>query len=310
MTIRPPFSGQPRLIFKMTPHCVFKGSIPALVTPMTGDGGIDFDAFRTLLDWHVAEGSDGVVIAGTTGEVPTLRVDEQARLIEACCRQLAGRLPVIAGTGANSTAEAIELARLAKKAGAQAQLSVVPYYNKPNQAGIYAHFQAIVETVDLPLILYNVPGRTVADIANETVLSLAALPNVIGIKDATGDMGRGFDLLCRRPPGFLVLSGDDETALALTLLGGDGVISVTANAFPNIMHAMIAAALAGDLKSARAHNARLQVLHRALFIEPNPAPLKWIMARQGRIENGLRLPLTALSEAGESFLKPVVDAID
>ncbi|MGB7398486.1 4-hydroxy-tetrahydrodipicolinate synthase [Castellaniella sp.] len=293
----------------MIPTHRFTGSIPALVSPMNEDGSLDLDAFRALLDWHVEEGSGAVVIAGTTGEAPTLSTEEQAALIGLACQHLGGRLPVIAGTGANSTAEAIELASLAKNAGAQAQLSVVPYYNKPSQQGMYAHFKAVAEACDLPVILYNVPGRTVADISNDTVLSLADVPGIIGIKDATGEMGRGFDLISRRPEGFLVLSGDDETALALTLLGGDGVISVTANAYPSIMHLMIEDAMHGRLESARRHNARLQKLHRALFVEPNPAPLKWIMARQGRLDNHLRLPLVHLSSTSQSELTRLLEEI-
>ncbi|TEA80009.1 4-hydroxy-tetrahydrodipicolinate synthase [Allopusillimonas ginsengisoli] len=293
----------------MNPRPVFRGSIPALVTPMHEDGSVDVTTFQALLDWHVSEGSDAVVVAGTTGEASTLGIEEQFDLVKTACRHLNGRLPVIAGTGANSTAEAVELARLAQKAGAQAHLSVVPYYNKPGQNGIIAHFQAVAEACELPMILYNVPGRTVADIANDTVLALAETPNIIGIKDATGDMGRGFDLLCRRPSGFQVFSGDDETALALTMLGGDGVISVTANAFPRIMHLMMADACRGSMQSARDWNAKLQEMHRALFVEPNPAPLKWILARHGKLKNMLRLPLVPLSEIYEPRLVQLLEEI-
>lgn len=293
----------------MSQKYIFRGSIPAVVTPMHKDGSVDIDLFLKLLDWHVAEGSNGVVVAGTTGEAPTLSTEEQIHLIEIACKHLAGRIPVIAGTGANSTAEAIELAIQSKRVGANAQLSVVPYYNKPSQQGIYAHFKAIAEACELPIILYNVPGRTVADIHNNTVLELANIKNIIGIKDATGDMGRGFDLLCRRPKDFLVLSGDDITALALTLLGGDGVISVTANAYPKIMSQMMADAIAGRHHLAISHNAQLQKLHNALFIEPNPAPLKWIMAYQNKLQNNLRLPLVPISTINEAKLVELIKNI-
>jgi 4-hydroxy-tetrahydrodipicolinate synthase len=272
-----------------------QGSLPAIVTPMHADGSLDLPRFRSLVDWHIREGSNGIVVAGTTGESPTVDFEEHCKLIETVVEQAAGRVPVIAGTGANSTAEAIELARFAKKAGATAHLSVVPYYNKPTQEGLYRHFKAIAEAVDLPLVLYNVPGRTVADLVNDTVLRLTQVPGIIGIKDATGNIERGSDLLKRAPPGFAVLSGDDATAMILTLLGGRGVISVTANVAPRMMSEMIAAALAGDLATARALNFRLLGLHRHLFVEANPIPVKWACARMGLIEDGLRLPLTPLS---------------
>lgn len=284
-----------------------RGSIPALVTPMDQDGAIDLPAFFRLLDWHIAQGSDGVVVAGTTGEVSTLSMDEQCMLISEAKRHLAGRLPLIAGTGANATSEAIELAAAARDIGADAHLSVVPYYNKPTQQGLYAHFRAIAEAVDLPMILYNVPGRTVADLSNDTALSLAAVPGIVGIKDATGDMERGFDLLCRAPEDFLVLSGDDGTALALTLLGGDGVISVTANAAPRLMHDMIVAAFENRTADARRLNARMVRLHRDLFVEANPAPLKWIMSRLGLLQNHLRSPLVPLSDANTDQVRQAMD---
>ena len=274
---------------------MIQGSIPALVTPMTDDGSLDLPSLERLLDWHIAEGSDAVVMVGTTGESPTVDFDEHCLLIRTAVRHVAGRIPVIAGTGANSTAEAIELAECARDAGADAHLSVVPYYNKPTQEGLYRHFRAIAEAVDLPLILYNVPGRTVADLSNDTVLRLAEVPGVVGVKDATGDIARGSDLLKRAPEGFAVYSGDDATALALTLLGGQGTISVTANVAPGAMHRMIAAALAGDLATARQINFELLSLHRHLFVEANPIPVKWALQRMGRIAGGLRLPLTPLS---------------
>lgn len=272
-----------------------KGSLVAIVTPMLEDGGLDLERFRSLLDFHVAQGTDGIVVVGTTGESPTVDFDEHHLLISTAVRHAAGRVPVIAGTGANSTREAIDLSVYAKDAGADASLSVVPYYNKPTQEGLYQHFKAVAEAVDIPQILYNVPGRTVADIANDTTLRLAQIPNIIGIKDATGDMGRGSELLHRAPQGFAVYSGDDASALALLLLGGHGVISVTANVAPKLMHEMCVAAFAGDLAAARAANNKLLGLHRDLFVEANPIPVKWAVAQMGLTGPGLRLPLTPLS---------------
>jgi 4-hydroxy-tetrahydrodipicolinate synthase len=272
-----------------------QGSIPAILTPMNADGSLDLPGFRKLLEWHITEGSDGIVVVGTTGESPTVNFDEHCALIETAVDQVAGRIPVIAGTGANSTPEAIELAAFAKKAGADAHLSVVPYYNKPTQEGLYQHFKSIADAVDLPLILYNVPGRTVADMSNDTTLRLAAVPRVIGIKDATGNIERGTDLLKRAPAGFDVWSGDDATAMVLTLLGGKGTISVTANVAPRLMHEMYAAALAGDLPRARELNFKLLGLHRHLFCEANPIPAKWAVQQLGLIGGGMRLPMTPLS---------------
>lgn len=286
---------------------VMKGSLVAIVTPMHEDGGLDLERFRTLIDYHVGEGTDGIVVVGTTGESPTVDFDEHRLLISTAVERAAGRMPVIAGTGANSTREAIDLSVFAKDAGADASLSVVPYYNKPTQEGLYRHFRAVAEAVDIPQILYNVPGRTVADLANDTVLRLAEIPNIIGIKDATGDMGRGFDLLCRVPRDFLVYSGDDASALALLLLGSHGVISVTANVAPKLMHEMCIAALAGDLSAARAINARLLRLHQDLFIEANPIPVKWAVAQMGLIGPGLRLPLTPLSNHYHQAVREAMD---
>jgi 4-hydroxy-tetrahydrodipicolinate synthase len=269
--------------------------MPAIVTPMHEDGSLDLPRFRSLLDWHITEGSDAVVVVGTTGESPTVNVEEHQLLIQTAVEHVAGRIPVIAGTGANSTAEAIELTTFAKEAGADAHLSVVPYYNKPTQEGLYRHFKAIAEAVDLPMILYNVPGRTVADVSNDTVLRLAQVPGIVGIKDATGNIERGSDLLKRTPQAFAVYSGDDATAVALTLLGGQGVISVTANVAPRLMHQAIVAALAGDVATARTINFRLLGLHRQLFCEANPIPVKWACAEMGLIGGGLRLPMTPLS---------------
>ena len=283
---------------------MIKGSIVAIVTPMHEDGSLDLASFRALIDFHVEQGTDGIVVVGTTGESPTVDVEEHELLIAEAVKHAAKRIPIIAGTGANSTKEAIELASFSKKAGADASLTVVPYYNKPTQEGLYLHFKAIAEAVDMPHILYNVPGRTVADMNNDTVLRLAQIPNIVGIKDATGNIERGSDLLARAPKDFAVYSGDDASTLALMLLGAAGTISVTANVAPKLMHEMCAAALAGDLATARAINFRLLGLHRNLFVEANPIPVKWVVARMGRMKNALRLPLTPLSTGGH----PAVEA--
>jgi 4-hydroxy-tetrahydrodipicolinate synthase len=272
-----------------------RGSMVAIVTPMDDGGGLDLDAFRKLIDWHIAEGTDGIVVVGTTGESPTVDFNEHRLLIETAVRHSAKRVPIIAGTGANSTREAIELSQYAKAAGADMSLSVVPYYNKPTQEGLYRHFRAIAEAVDIPQILYNVPGRTVADLGNDTVLRLAAVPGIVGIKDATGNLERGSDLLRRKPKAFRVFSGDDATGIALMLLGGDGVISVTANVAPRLMHDMCAAALSGDAARAVELNNRLLGLHRHLFCEANPIPVKWAVQQLGLMAGGIRLPLTPLS---------------
>jgi 4-hydroxy-tetrahydrodipicolinate synthase len=271
------------------------GSLVAIVTPMLEDGALDIGRFKSLIDWHIAEGTQGIVVVGTTGESPTVNFDEHKQLIRIAVEHAAGRVPVIAGTGANSTAEAIELSESAKHSGAQLSLSVVPYYNKPTQEGMYRHFRAIAEAVDLPLILYNVPGRTVADLQNDTVLRLTQIPNIIGIKDATASLERGSDLLRRVPKDFAVYSGEDSTGLPLMLIGGQGVISVTANVAPRLMQEMCAAALSGDIARARAANNRLLGLHTKLFVEGNPIPVKWALAQMGLIETGIRLPLVPLS---------------
>jgi len=272
------------------------GSLVAIVTPMLADGRLDYPRFRSLIDWHIAQGTSAIVVVGTTGESPTVSFDEHKELIRAAVEHSAGRLPIIAGTGGNSTAEAIELSESAKKAGATASLSVVPYYNRPTQEGMYQHFRRIAETVELPMILYNVPSRTVADIANDTVLRLAQVPGIIGIKDATSNMERGTDLIKRAPRNFAIYSGDDAAALPLIALGGHGVISVTANVAPRAMAEMCSAALVGDIKKAREINLRLLPLHQKLFIETSPSPVKWAMAQMGLIEPGLRLPLVPLTE--------------
>jgi 4-hydroxy-tetrahydrodipicolinate synthase len=273
----------------------YGGSLVALVTPMHPDGSLDLASYRNLIDWHVSEGTDGLVVVGTSGESPTVSMDEHAQLIEVAVEHTAGRVPVIAGVGANSTAEAIELAQYAHRAGAQAGLSVVPYYNKPSQEGIYRHFMAVQEAVDLPTFLYNVPGRTVADIAHDTVMRLAQVPGIIGIKDATGDISRGALLIRDAPEGFHILSGDDPTAAALILLGGQGNVSVTANVAPRAMHDLCVAAAAGDVVMVRALNAKLAALNKLLFVEGNPIPVKWALAQMGRMPGGIRLPLCELS---------------
>lgn len=279
-----------------------RGSLVALVTPMHEDGSLDLAALRALLDWHVAEGSDGIVIVGTTGESPTLPVEEHLRLIQTAVEHIDGRIPVIAGAGGNSTAEAVELTTRAKALGADATLQVVPYYNRPTQEGMYRHFATIAEKVDLPVVLYNVPGRTVADMSNETILRLAAVPGIVGVKDATGNLDRGAGLLRDAPAGFAVFSGDDLTAVALMLLGAHGNISVTANVAPRAMHDLCEAAMRGDAPAARALHLRLLSLHRALFVEANPIPVKWALARLGRIGAGIRLPLTPLSADRHAML--------
>jgi len=273
------------------------GSIVAIVTPMTADGALDLARLKALIDWHVAEGTDGVVIVGTTGESPTVDVSEHCRLIEATIEYSAGRIPVIAGAGGNSTKEAIELTRFAEKAGADYVLSVVPYYNKPMQEGLYLHFKAIAEASDIPLILYNVPSRTVADLHNDTVVRLSQVRNIVGIKESTSNIERITDLMMRTPDEFLVFSGNDDSALAYVQLGADGVISVTANVAPRLMHEMCAAAKAGEAKKAIGINNRLLGLHKHLFVETNPIPVKWALHRMGRIAEGIRLPLTPLAPA-------------
>ncbi|SFD89137.1 4-hydroxy-tetrahydrodipicolinate synthase [Nitrosomonas sp. Nm166] len=282
---------------------MYKGSLVAIVTPMHEDGGLDLERFRSLLDFHIAQGTDGVVVVGTTGESPTVDFDEHHLLMRTAVDHVAGRIPVIAGTGANSTREAIDLSIYAKNAGVDACLSVAPYYNKPTQEGLYQHFKAIAEAVEIPHILYNVPGRTGVDIHNDTALRLAEIPNIAGIKDATGDIGRGSDLLLRAPSDFSVYSGDDVSALAFLLLGGRGVISVTANVAPKMMHEMCIAAFAGDLDTARTLNNKLLHLHVNLFVEANPIPVKWAIAQMGLIDSGIRLPLTPLSDKYHQLIR-------
>ncbi len=276
---------------------MLSGSLVAIVTPMQPGGVLDLAALARLIDFHVASGTAGIVIVGTTGESPTVDVDEHCRLIQSAIEHTAGRIPIIAGTGGNSTAEAIALTRFAKNAGASACLSVVPYYNKPMQEGLYRHFRKIAETVDLPMILYNVPSRTVADLATDTLLRLVEIPGIVGLKDATSDLVRLVDLRNRLPEGreFALYSGNDDTSLAFMLLGGNGVVSVTANVAPRQVSEVCAAALGGNVSTARRLNARLANLHARLFVEANPIPVKWALAEMGFIHNELRLPLTPLS---------------
>ena len=279
------------------------GSMVAIATPMFDDGSLDLVALRTLIDWHVDAGTDGIVIVGTTGESPTVDVDEHCLLIKTTVEQVNGRVTVVAGTGANSTSEAIDLTEKAKALGVDACLLVTPYYNKPSQEGMYQHFAAVAAAVDIPQILYNVPGRTSCDMSNDTVLRLAAIKNIVGIKDATGGVERGTDLILRAPKGFAIYSGDDATGMALMLLGGHGVISVTANVAPKLMHEMCVAAMAGEVKKACEINAKLFALHQKLFIEPNPIPVKWVLQQMGLIKTGIRLPMVNLSAQHHDVLR-------
>lgn len=279
------------------------GSIVALITPMHEDGSVDYDALRRLIDWHIAEGTDCIGVVGTTGESPTVSVEEHCEIIRVAVEQARGRVPVMAGTGGNSTREAIELSRYAKKVGADCTLSVVPYYNKPSQEGIYTHFKAIAEAVDVPMVLYNVPGRTVADMLPETTLRLAQVPGVIGIKEATGNIERACTLIKNAPKGFSIYSGDDPTAVALMLLGGHGNVSVTANVAPRAMHELCMAAIAGKAKEAAEIHLKLLPLHKNLFVESSPTPTKWALSRLGRCGATVRLPILPLTPAGQSAVE-------
>jgi 4-hydroxy-tetrahydrodipicolinate synthase len=279
------------------------GSIVALITPMHEDGSVDYAALRRLIDWHIAEGTDCIGVVGTTGESPTVSVEEHCEIIRVSVEQARGRVPVMAGTGGNSTREAIELSRYAKKVGADCTLSVVPYYNKPSQEGIYAHFKAIAEAVDVPMVLYNVPGRTVADMLPETTLRLAQVPGVIGIKEATGNIERACALIKQAPQGFSIYSGDDPTAVALMLLGGHGNVSVTANVAPRAMHQLCKAALAGQAKEAAQIHLKLLALHKNLFVESSPTPTKWALSRLGLCGATVRLPILPLTPAGQAVVE-------
>jgi 4-hydroxy-tetrahydrodipicolinate synthase len=289
------------------------GSLVAIVTPMHPDGSLDLPGLRQLIDWHIAEGTDGIVIVGTTGESPTVSVEEHCELIRVTVEHTAKRIPIIAGTGGNSTSEAIELTAFAKKVGADASLQVVPYYNKPTQEGMYLHFKTIAEKVDLPVILYNVPGRTVADMSNETILRLAKVPGIVGVKDATGNLERGMQLIAGLNAAgcadFAVYSGDDLTALLLMLMGGHGNISVTANVAPRLMHELCLAAIAGDSSKAKEIQYKLLAVHKSMFIEANPIPVKWALHAMGLMASGIRLPLTTLTAgAQEQVLIALKDA--
>jgi 4-hydroxy-tetrahydrodipicolinate synthase len=285
------------------------GSIVALVTPMHEDGNVDYGSLRKLIDWHIAEGTDCIGVVGTTGESPTVDVAEHCEIIRVAVEQAAGRVPVMAGCGANSTKEAIELARFAKDVGADSQLQVVPYYNKPTQEGQYQHFKAIAEaTGELPIVLYNVPGRSVGDMLHDTVLRLSQVPGIVGIKEATGNIERAQWLIRDLPKDFAIFSGDDPTAVALMLCGGHGNISVTANVAPRLMHELCVAALAGDTRRAMEIQLRLLPLHKHLFVEANPIPVKWALARLGRCGGTLRLPMTPLAAANEAVVEGALRA--
>lgn len=286
------------------------GSIVALATPMFEDGAVDYSSLRRLVDWHIAEGTNCICVVGTTGESPTVNVDEHCEIIRVAVEQAAKRVPIMAGCGANSTQEAIALARFARQVGADYQLQVVPYYNKPMPEGQYQHFKAIAEGVgDLPMVLYNVPGRTVADMQYATVLRLAQIPGIVGIKEATGNIERAQWLIRDVPSGFAVYSGDDATAVALMLCGGDGNISVTANVAPRLMRALCQAAIAGDAKTAMQLQMRLLPLHQSIFVESNPIPIKWAMARMGLCHAALRLPLTAMQSGHGLAIETAMQAL-
>ena len=279
------------------------GSIVALVTPMQEDGSVDYAALRRLIDWHVAEGTNCLGVVGTTGESPTVSVEEHCEIIRVTVEHAAGRVPVMAGAGANATAEAIELTRFAQAVGADCTLQVVPYYNRPSQEGIYRHFCAIAEAVDLPVVLYNVPSRTVADMSPETTLRLAQVPGIVGVKEASGNIERACQLIKQSPKGFSIYSGDDGTAVALMLLGGHGNVSVSANVAPRLMHELCVAAMAGDARRAAALQFRLLSLHKQLFCEPSPAPTKWAMSQLGLCQPHVRLPILPLSDDGQSLVR-------
>ena len=287
---------------------MLKGSLVALITPMNQDGSIHFEHLQNLIDWHIDNGTDGIVAVGTTGESATLDVDEHLAVIEATVKHVNKRVPVIAGTGANNTAEAIALSKAAEKVGADYSLSVVPYYNKPSQEGIYQHFKAIAEATSIPMIVYNVPGRTVVNMTNETILRLAEIPNIVGVKEASGDIGRDIELINNAPEGFTVLSGDDPTGMAFMLSGGHGVITVAANVAPKLFADMCRASLAGDIAAARQLNNQLIPIYNTMFCEPSPAAPKWAAAALGKCEAHVRLPLVALTEDGQAKVRRALEA--
>ncbi len=284
------------------------GSIVALATPMHKDTSVDYPTLRKLIDWHIAEGTDCIGVVGTTGESPTVNVEEHCEIIRVAVEQARGRVPIMAGCGANSTSEAIELTKFAKKVGADCQLQVVPYYNKPTQEGQYLHFKAIAEAVDLPMVLYNVPGRSVADMAHETALRLAQVPGIVGIKEATGNIERAQWLIREAPKGFAIYSGDDPTAVALMLCGGHGNVSVSANLAPRLMHELCVAAMAGNRQKAMEIQFKLLPLHKNLFVEANPIPLKWAMAKMQLCGATMRLPMTPLTPANEAVVESALRA--
>ncbi len=282
---------------------MLKGSLVALITPMNADGSVNYGELRTLIDWHIENGTDGIVAVGTTGESATLPAEEHLAVVEATVKHVNKRVPVIAGTGANSTAEAIELSKAAERLGADYTLSVVPYYNKPSQEGIYRHFKAIAEATAIPMIIYNVPGRTVVDMNNETILRLAEIPNIVGVKEASGDIARETDLINRAPEGFAVYSGDDPTGMAFMLCGGDGVISVAANVAPKLFADMCREAIAGNIPAARELNKKLIPVYDVMFCEPSPAAPKWALAQLGLCQPHVRLPIIELSSDGQDKVR-------
>ncbi len=286
---------------------MLKGSLVALITPMNQDGSINYEQLHDLIDWHIENGTDGIVAVGTTGESATLPVEEHLAVIEATVKHVNKRVPVIAGTGANNTVEAIALSKAAEQAGADYTLSVVPYYNKPSQEGIYQHFKAIAEATSIPMVIYNVPGRTVVSMSNDTILRLAEIPNIVGVKEASGNIGKNIELINSVPEGFVVLSGDDPTGLPFMLCGGHGVVTVAANVAPKLFADMCRAALEGDIATARRLNEQLTPIYNTMFCEPSPAAPKWGLSLLGKCEPHVRLPLVALTEAGQAKVRAALE---
>lgn len=286
---------------------MLKGSLVALITPMNQDGSINYEQLRDLIDWHIENGTDGIVAVGTTGESATLPVEEHLAVIEATVKHVNKRIPVIAGTGANNTVEAIALSKAAEQAGADYTLSVVPYYNKPSQEGIYQHFKAIAEATSIPMVIYNVPGRTVVSMSNDTILRLAEIPNIVGVKEASGKIGSNIELINSVPEGFAVLSGDDPTGLPFMLCGGHGVVTVAANIAPKLFADMCRAALEGDIATARRLNEQLIPIYNTIFCEPSPAAPKWGLSLLGKCEPHVRLPLVALTEDGQAKVRAALE---
>lgn len=286
---------------------MLKGSLVALITPINQDGSINYEQLHDLIDWHIENGTDGIVAVGTTGESATLPVEEHLAVIEATVKHVNKRVPVIAGTGANNTVEAIALSKAAEQAGADYTLSVVPYYNKPSQEGIYQHFKAIAEATSIPMVIYNVPGRTVVSMSNDTILRLAEIPNIVGVKEASGNIGNNIELINSVPEGFVVLSGDDPTGLPFMLCGGHGVVTVAANVAPKLFADMCRAALEGDIATARRLNEQLIPIYNTMFCEPSPAAPKWGLSLLGKCEPHVRLPLVALTEAGQAKVRAALE---